>query len=389
MKKLLLFVLSVLAMGITSAQTASDYYMPLCVGNQTVLHTAHNNNGWAGRITTYTIIKTDIIGGELYFLEEGLEYVFNELGGPRPFRYLWLKEDVNGEIVVKAFSDLYPLLDSALIFPTPEILFSNNILTAGYTNILNSGWHMEIDSVVSTHATCGIFNDCIQIRHTNLSNGVVDNRDDSYYARGVGLVGSNRTYPFNEVHTATFASTFITGCDPIMDSLPVPVVDTCLGQFFDYYANNLQVDTINKTLTVTWVFQEGVNTIQFIETYNYLYQGNNVIGITINCNRSSETYYKSINVSSSLLSINEPIARNIKFALYPNPASEIMTVKTISDNDEPIELNIYDIMGRRVKSEILRQNQQQINIGDLSNGFYMVEIEGKELTGKQKLLIER
>lgn len=389
MKKLLLFVLSVLTMGMTSAQTASDYYMPLCVGNQTAFHTAHNVTGWAGRITTYTFIKTEMIEDELYYVEEGLEYVFNEQGGPRPFRYLWLKEDANGEIAAKAFSDRYPILDSAQILPTPQVIFSNNILTAGYTNIMNSGWHIEIDSVVSINATCGIFDDCIQIRHTNLSNGIVDNREDSYYAQGVGLVGTNRTYPFNEVHTALFASAFITGCEPIMDSLSVPVVDTCLGQYFDYYVNNIRVDTINKTLMVTWVFQQGVNTCQFNETYNYLYQGNNVIGITINCNRSSETYYRLVNIRSSLLSINEPIAGSIKFAIYPNPASEIMTVKTISDNNEPLELKIYDSMGRRVKSAILHQNQQQINIGDLSNGLYMVEIESKGMTGKQKLLIKR
>lgn len=389
MKKLILIFLTLYIATIAQAQTASDYYMPLCVGNQTILHTIHNNDGWAGRITTYTIIKTDEIEGELYYVEEALEFVVNELVGPVPFRYLWLKENNDGEIIVKAFSDEYPLLDSAEILPEPEVFFSNNILTTGYTNIMNNGWHMEIDSVISTHAICGIFDDCIQIRHTNLNNGVVDNRGDSYYARGVGLVGSNRTYPSHQVHTAVFTSTFITGCDPIVDSLPPHVVDTCLGLYFDYYANNLQVDTLNKTLTVIWVFQDGINTDQFTETYDYLHQGNNVIGITINCDRSSETYYKTVNVSSSLLGIDEPITENIRFTIYPNPASGIMTVKTTTDKNESLRLNIYDLTGKRVNTETLHQNRQQIDIGELSNGIYMVEIQSKNLSGRQKLLIQK
>ncbi|MFA5782424.1 MAG: hypothetical protein WC868_09165, partial [Bacteroidales bacterium] len=68
MKKLLLIVLSICAIEISFAQTASDYYMPLCVSNQTVLYTVENL-AWAGRTTTYTFIKTDSIGGELYFVE--------------------------------------------------------------------------------------------------------------------------------------------------------------------------------------------------------------------------------------------------------------------------------------------------------------------------------
>lgn len=389
MKKLLLIVLTLCATTITKAQTASDYYMPLCVGNQTILHTSHNNNGWAGRITTYTIIKTDEIEGELYYLEEGLEFVVNELVGPVPFRYLWIKENNDGEIILKAFCDQYPILDSADIFPSPVVYFSNSILTTGYTNIMNNGWHVEIDSVISTHATCGIFDDCIQIRHTNINDGIVDNRGDSYYARGVGLVGSNRTYPQHQVHTAVFASTYITGCDPIVDSLPPNVVDTCLGQYFDYYANNLHVDTLNKTLTVTWVFQDGITTDEFTETYDYLYMGNNVIGITLNCDRSSETFYKTINVSSSLLSLDEPLANVAGFELYPNPASDVIYIKTQNAGNVPVTLNIYNIMGKKVASQILNPSQQQINIGALCNGVYFIQINSQAVNSIQKLVIRK
>ncbi|MDZ4204396.1 MAG: T9SS type A sorting domain-containing protein [Bacteroidales bacterium] len=392
MKKLLLIALSICAIEISFAQTASDYYMPLCVSNQTVLHTDHNNLGWAGRTTTYTFIKTDLISGELYFVEAGIEYLFNEGGFPRPFRYFWLKKSVNGEILIKAFSEEYPILDSAVIFPVAGILFSNNYFTVGYSITHPTGPNQTMtDSVISTNATFGIFNNCIQIRTIVKSNGVITITGDIYYASGVGLVGGNRIFPPNQVHTAHFASTFVTGCDPIVDSLPPNIVDTCLGQYFDYYVNNIQVDTMNSTVTVTWVFQDGVITHQFIQTYNYQYQGNNVIGITIQCNgkKSSETYYKLINISSSQLGVNEPVELNSKIIIYPNPASDFITLNFDNANNTDLTLNIYNVIGTLVKYEILKQNNRQINIGDLKNGIYMVEIKSKEWSEKQKLIIQR
>lgn len=118
-------------------------------------------------------------------------------------------------------------------------------------------------------------------------------------------------------------------------------------------------------------------------------QGNNVIGITINCDRSAETYYKTINVSSSLLSIDEPMANDIRFTIYPNSTSGTMTVKTTTDNNDPLRLDIYDLTGKRVRTETLHQVRQQIDIGELSNGIYMVEIQSSNLSGRQKLLIQR
>jgi hypothetical protein len=63
---------------------------------------------------------------------------------------------------------------------------------------------------------------------------------------------------------------------------------------------------------------------------------------------------------------------------------------TINDaNVTGKEIKIYNINGKLVSSEILKENQQQINIGDLSNGIYLVEIKSKEWTEKQKLIIQR
>jgi len=81
------------------------------------------------------------------------------------------------------------------------------------------------------------------------------------------------------------------------------------------------------------------------------------------------------------------ISNSINFS--PNPASDIVTININRNNNADLTLNIYNIMGSLVKTEMLKQNQQQINVGDLSNGIYMIEIKSKGLTERQKLIIQR
>ena len=83
------------------------------------------------------------------------------------------------------------------------------------------------------------------------------------------------------------------------------------------------------------------------------------------------------------------MAQNENIIIYPNPATDIVTLNINNANNKDLEINIYDITGTLVKSEILKQNQQKINIGDLSNGVYMVSIKSKDLTENQRLIIQR
>ena len=78
-----------------------------------------------------------------------------------------------------------------------------------------------------------------------------------------------------------------------------------------------------------------------------------------------------------------------EYTIYPNPASEMVTIHINRRSNEEFLLNIYDVTGVLIKSETFEQNQQQIHIADLSDGIYMVEIKSKEWNGKQKLLIQR
>ncbi|MBU0765369.1 MAG: T9SS type A sorting domain-containing protein, partial [Bacteroidetes bacterium] len=77
------------------------------------------------------------------------------------------------------------------------------------------------------------------------------------------------------------------------------------------------------------------------------------------------------------------------FLVYPNPASDILYINNGTINDENLTLKIYNVIGELIHTQKLQQNHQQINIGDLSNGVYVLEIKSEGWSERQKLIIQR
>ena len=373
-------------MSVSYTQVASDYYTPFCIGNQNTLTEPGSYENW-GHTATFTFIQTDFIGNDICYLQRGTLYSHSGCCLPQVFHLLWLYKDLNGNIFLKAYSEEYPDIDSAVILSTPLVYFSNNFLTAGYslTQTVEPG-HSIIDSVVSTNASYMNFSNCIKIMETDIVEGIIENVGFTYYAYGVGKVGEQDV---NGGSSSYLVSAFLTGCDQIVDTISPNIIDTCLGEYFDYYVNNIQVNNINNTVTVTWVFQDSTITHQFEETYIYQTLGNNLIGITIHCSKSSDTFYKPIYICSSNVDVSDPIKLKSNFLLYPNPASDILIVSMDNYDNEPITLNIYNIFGSLVQSEILHSDHQTISVENLSNGIYIMEMRSKDWIEKQKMIIHK
>ncbi len=76
--------------------------------------------------------------------------------------------------------------------------------------------------------------------------------------------------------------------------------------------------------------------------------------------------------------------------IFPNPASETITIKTNLLHKSDIALDIYDIEGRKRASYQLSQmsnGEVSMDISQLSNGLYLVKIKAGNATWSQKLVV--
>lgn len=305
MKTKILIVISIFTLQISFAQTAADYYLPLCVGNYLKFYTPDNgfNPGWEARNTFHSIVQADSINGEIFYLQKGYEVMdYNQ--SINVFHYFWLRQDVNGEILIGAY-DLTGngTIDSALIAPPGSVFFSNQFLILGFSQTQSFGTATYTDSVISISATVGTYTHCIQIRHTRKTNGIIDMMEDDYHAYHMGIVKQERFIPTTQVHVNSLIDFVVTNC--------------------------------------------------------------NATGISSGFENKKE------------------------LSIYPNPASDNFTFAFDNVNTKPIILTIYSVIGDLISSETLLPNQSQINIENLSNGIYIIEIKSENWTEKQKLIIQR
>ena len=71
---------------------------------------------------------------------------------------------------------------------------------------------------------------------------------------------------------------------------------------------------------------------------------------------------------SEIQGVNE--TDNQQFAIYPNPAKDVLRINNISDNQEVI---IYSINGAVVKRDIVSEDAA-INVSDLRAGLYIIGV---------------
>jgi Secretion system C-terminal sorting domain len=85
--------------------------------------------------------------------------------------------------------------------------------------------------------------------------------------------------------------------------------------------------------------------------------------------------------TTSVLS-NSTYEQKVNFSLYPNPASDNVTIKM---ENEAKSIEIYSLQGQKV----LTSSNKNVNVSSLSKGIYMVRVEDENNNiATQKLLVE-
>ncbi|HEY9166164.1 MAG TPA: T9SS type A sorting domain-containing protein [Candidatus Kryptonia bacterium] len=187
------------------AQTGSDYYLPLRIGNYLKFHADEGPLGWAARTTTHTIEGTDSISGKVYFREKDSEEADNGIFSD-VFNVLWLSEDSARNILVAAVGEESSDIDSATILPSPGPFFPTQGLVPGYSIRYPYSNYFMVDSTISDTATvgtpAGTFTNCVMQSETHYDSlGKVVFLEYHYYAHGVGMVLNQRVKPDSNAHT--------------------------------------------------------------------------------------------------------------------------------------------------------------------------------------------
>lgn len=140
------------------------------------------------------------------------------------------------------------------------------------------------------------------------------------------------------------------------------------------YTSSVNLDVVTFTdgslnaTTYSWDFGDGTTDNIASPTHTYVADGNYTVTLTVTNNCGTDTYVNS--VSGILTSLNKQSA-NERFELYPNPATESITVK--GDLSATV-VSVWNAQGALVGKYALNDNSRSINISQLAPGIYQVEI---------------
>lgn len=110
-------------------------------------------------------------------------------------------------------------------------------------------------------------------------------------------------------------------------------------------------------------------------------------------NYGNVLYVDNINLNASLITTQTgsiPLQEVSAFNVYPNPASEKITIVFNSQLENPQSLTIRDNLGRVVyeNNTLTSINDQSIDVSKLAKGFYLISIEANKKTFTKKIILQ-
>lgn len=78
---------------------------------------------------------------------------------------------------------------------------------------------------------------------------------------------------------------------------------------------------------------------------------------------------------------------------YPNPSTNQATVEVTVREKQPVEVGLYDVLGRRVRTvrtgELAgqRTRQLQVETGRLASGLYFLRVDGKDFMEVRRIMV--
>jgi len=96
--------------------------------------------------------------------------------------------------------------------------------------------------------------------------------------------------------------------------------------------------------------------------------------------------------SKAAIGINELSEAVNSILVYPNPANDVIEIKSQNNFTEKLIINIYDVVGKKIMSRVSLSNNTKINCEDFAKGLYIIhvtEIQNKSAkTSVVKIIVQ-
>jgi hypothetical protein len=90
---------------------------------------------------------------------------------------------------------------------------------------------------------------------------------------------------------------------------------------------------------------------------------------------TAPSFCTSLDLYLEVLTTSDQELKNSKINVYPNPSVDFISISNLKD---AVQCRITNIAGQTVLSKVVDANDNQMDVQELSKGFYFVEIAGKK-----------
>ena len=159
---------------------------------------------------------------------------------------------------------------------------------------------------------------------------------------------------------------------------------------FSSSINQNQVVFTNQSVNADsylWTFGDGNYSALHNPTHNYQNPGNYYVFLFANNDCGSDSIFQVVNIST--IGIDESEGSG-QFNIYPNPATDQVTVEHQGAQPGAVSVGLYDPAGRLVRQYSFESaegaNRYTMDISDLPSGIYMVHLKSKEAISSGRII---
>ena len=153
---------------------------------------------------------------------------------------------------------------------------------------------------------------------------------------------------------------------------------------FDFSVAGLQVSFNNNSTaadTYLWDFGDGNQSTESNPIHIYESEGEYIVSLTAQSECGSDQMFKSIFVQTGINSFGEN-----RFDIWPNPADNIIFVKTYN---HPAEITVCNSYGISLYKEFSNEEIKKINTQNFKPGIYFITVKTAKEIQIQKLIIRQ